>query len=209
MTAAIVIECEFKTSLDEDENYNCNLQGDPLITSPGVTVSSANGDHLRRMSHADVQGFVSHQNTINFMPRGLSDVFPNLIGIWIGFAGMKEIHQSDLKQFPRLRYLSLYVNVLTIIEQDLFKFNPELEYISFYSNKITQIHPTVFDHLNKLRGLHLRPNVCINYNAGDRSAVVYVIRKVKQQCLGDFNIVEEELRPEHTETTSKVVVYRC
>jgi hypothetical protein len=102
MTAAVVIECNFGTGgwWAIGNVYSCGLRADSSITSPGVTVTSANGNHEPSMSHADVQNFFSLGATINFMPRGLNDVFPNLVGIWINIAGMKEIHQSDLKQFP-------------------------------------------------------------------------------------------------------------
>jgi hypothetical protein len=194
MTAAIVIECEFETKGFPTDGgiYTCELRVDPSITSPGVTVTSATGSHKPSMSHADVQGFYSLFNTINFMPRGLNDVFPNLIGIAIDNAGIKEIHQSDMKQFPRLKDLCLFGNAITVVGQDLFKFNTELEYISLDDNKITQIHPTVFDHLNKLSYLWLLSNVCINDNAHDRSAVKNMIISVKQKCPGDFTQIEVE-----------------
>jgi hypothetical protein len=56
-------------------------------------------------------------------------------------------------------------------------------------------------------------NMCIHVNAENRSAVVNLIANVKQECLGEFNKVEEEpqaskqfssLKEELTETTSKV-----
>jgi Leucine-rich repeat (LRR) protein len=126
------------------------------------------------------------------MPRGLIDVFPNLIVIHISTAGMKEIHQSDLKQFPRLRFLNLFDNAITIIEQDLFKFNTELELIQLGFNKITQIHPTVFDHLSQLSRLWLWSNECVNVEAYNRSAVESLIKRVKQKCRGDLNLIDEE-----------------
>jgi hypothetical protein len=181
VTAAVVIECEFKTEYWHVVGifYSCNLSVDPSITSPGVTVTSATGNHEFLKIHADVQGFRSDDKTINFMPRGLNDVFPNLIGIAFNVAGMKEIHQSDLKQFPRLRFFSLWNNAITVVEQDLFKFNPELEYVHLNGNKITQIHPTVFDHLSKLVMLSLEPSMCVDASAYGQSAVENVISTVK------------------------------
>jgi chromosome segregation ATPase len=215
VTAAVVIECEFYTVgwSVVGSIYTCYLLFDQSITSAGVTVTSATGNHMRSMSHADVKGFYSSSKTIIFMPRGLNDVFPNLIGIIISRAGMKELHQSDLKQFPRLRYLELSNNALTVIERELFKFNPELEYISLADNQINQIYPTVFDHLNKLSRLLLRSNLCIDANATDRSAVVNLLSSVKQECRGDTIIIDDDLqtskqfsslKAELTEATSKV-----
>jgi Leucine-rich repeat (LRR) protein len=155
-------------------------------------VTSTNGSHNLSLSHADVLGFHSWNKTINFMPRGLIDVFPNLILIDIGTAGMKEIHQSDLKDFPRLKDLYLFNNDITTIEQDLFKFNTELELIELGHNKITQIYPTVFDHLSQLSRLWLWSNECINHHAFNRSAVESLIKRVKQKCRGDLNLIDEE-----------------
>jgi hypothetical protein len=216
MTAAIVIECEFGTySWQVVEGlYSCELRADPAITTPGVTVTSATGSHKPSKSHADVQGFHSREKkNINFMPRGLNDVFPNLIAIHIENAGMKEVHQSDLKQFPQLRKLVLWNNAITIIERDLFKFNPELQFVQLGNNKITQIHPMVFDHLNKLSELYLPSNLCIDARAHDRSAVENMISRVKQECRGDTIIIDDDLqtskqfsslKAELTDATSKV-----
>jgi hypothetical protein len=182
MTAAVNIECDFYMHgwFVVGSTYTCKLRVDPSITLAGVTVTSATGTQRRSMS--EVQGFYSNDKTVNFMPRGLVDVFPNLIFVSITGAGMKELHQSDLKEFPRLKNLHLYNNAITIVEQGLFKFNTELEYIRLDYNKITQIHPTVFDHLCKLNYLYLWKNECINADADDRSAVLNLISRVKQEC---------------------------
>jgi hypothetical protein len=195
MTAAVDIECKFEMSSWPvvGEVYTCTLQKDPLITSPNVTIAAATESHQLSMSHADVTGFYSYGKTIKFMPRGLKNVFPNLIAVWIARAGMKELHQSDLKQFPGLKSLELSLNNIATLEEDLFKHNPELENINLSSNEITQIHPSVFDHLSRLSRLHLNSNVCIDAFAygNNQKAALSLISRVKQECLGDIKIFEE------------------
>jgi hypothetical protein len=129
--------------------------------SPNVTITAATGRYEPSKSHADVTGFAS-MKTFHYSPR-LNEVFPNLISIFIAY-GMNELHQSNLKQYPRLKH------------------NPDLEVIELERNKISRIHPTVFNHLEKLRILVLDDNVCINDSAYDRSAVIDLISRVKEAC---------------------------
>ena len=77
--------------------------------------------------------------------------FENLELIFIDFAGMKEIHQTDLKPFPKLIYLSLEYNSIEVLESGVFDANPNLEILSFVTNDLVHIESNVFDNLPKLR----------------------------------------------------------
>jgi hypothetical protein len=172
--------------------YQCDLNSDPQITSPGVTITSATGEHIdSSMTHASVKSFYtdSTSRTLNFFPRGLNGVFPNLEAIFMRYGRLIEVHQSDLKPFTTLRYLRLDDNDIRTLEKDLFKFNTALEYIGVHNNKITSIHPTVFDHLTKLTILYVYGNECVGTARsvnGNREEVFALIEDVKRQC-SDFD----------------------
>ena len=96
---------------------------------------------------------------------------------------IKEIHQSDLKPFPKLEYLDLDDNDIEIIEEGLFAFNPELIMIIFSENKISQIHANVFDHFTKLTYLRLNKNQCIDMTtANEGTSIQEIIQEVKAKC---------------------------
>jgi uncharacterized protein (UPF0305 family) len=189
LTSAVVINCDFEMSTwyAISKVYQCKLNKDPQITSPGVKVTAATGSHISSsMTHASVRSFFSDSAsyTINYFPRGLNDVFPNLEAIGIAQSKMIELHQSDLSPFTKLRLLGLWQNNIKTLEKDLFKYNPELEAVYVFSNKITSFYPTVFDRLEKLTGLHLHGNECVTDGRVDanRQDVLALIEKVKKQC---------------------------
>lgn len=103
----------------------------------------------------------------------------------INYGPLKEIHQSDLKFFPRLKCLELYHNEIEILEEGLFKFNPELEMIWLSSNRIFHIDPEVFDGLlGKLSYLSLDTNDCISsYVSNDTEEVRELVINATRKCV--------------------------
>jgi len=165
--------------------YECIVQNVVNITSlDAAQVDSISGQHLTGYNNDNVEAIdVYQKGQVHYFPRGLNKIFKNLKGISIGGTGLKEIHQSDLKDFPKLKNLFLYENDLEIIEENLFKFNPNLEFIDLSSNKISHIDPNVFDKLTKLKTLDLKSNTCINMSIEyNRTAIQRVIKKAKEQC---------------------------
>jgi len=139
--------------------------------------------HYSGKSNFNVNGIDSYQKTIQYFPSGLEKVFENLklISIWHG--RIKEIHQSDLKPFPKLVYLSLHQNNIEILEDGLFDFNPNLEVITLSNNRISHIDQFVFDNLVKLAYLGFDSNPCINMEARASQAMVRDIVKIaKTKC---------------------------
>jgi hypothetical protein len=189
LTSAVVIDCKFKmhTWNVVGDVYSCFLNSDPQITSPNVKITKATGKHINSsMTHASVKYFFteSPSHIINYFPRGLSDVFPNLESIGLNYGRLIEVHQSDLRPFTTLRLLSLWQNNITFLEKDIFKYNTKLELIDVGINKITSIYPTIFDRLTKLTTLHVHSNECISDGrASDkRQSVLALIEEVVKQC---------------------------
>ncbi|KAL7013008.1 hypothetical protein ACKWTF_015147 [Chironomus riparius] len=165
--------------------YHCEVQKDPNITTPeSAVIDAASGPHHGPKVNNDVAGFyVNNKNMkINFFPLGLEKIYKNLRMIFIHHHGIKELHQSDLKDLTKLKYLSLTDGLIQVIKEGLFDFNLDLLYISFEDNRISQIHPEVFNSLTKLTYLGLNGNRCQFSNANNTTEVVKLIRKIKISC---------------------------
>jgi len=177
--------------------YQCEVQNYLEITSLDTAqVDSNSGAHLDDFNNDNVTAIQINQGQIHYFPRGLNKIFKNLKGISISNTGLKEIHQSDLKDFPELVDLWLMSNNIEILEENLFEFNPNLDYIDLDSNKISHINPNVFDKLTKLKTLYLRSNNCINVRAfNDATDVQDVIRTAKAQCTSsDYSSLEQKVK---------------
>jgi len=103
--------------------------------------------------------------------------------IYISSCQLKEIHQSDLKPFPKLVYFGLYYNEIEVIDEGLFDFNPNLKIVGFWENKIIHIDPNVFDHLNKLSNFWFSEVPCVGQDIkNSKQKVQKALKIVKSNC---------------------------
>jgi len=121
--------------------YVCFVPNSPNITSlDAAQIDDTSGTHKAGYNDDNVVAIsVYNKALVHYFPRGLNKFFKNLKGIEIHSTGLKEIHQSDLKDYPKLINLWLWNSNLEIIEENLFEFNPNLEAINLNSNKISRI----------------------------------------------------------------------
>jgi len=192
-------QCEFKTGAwgSLGTIYYCEVQNYVNITSlDAAQVDSFSGTHKAGYNNDNVVAFyVNGIGQIHYCPRGLNKFFKNLKGVCIYSTGLKEIHQSDLKDFPKLEDIYLHNNNLEILEENLFEFNPNLEYIYLQSNKISHIDPKVLDKLSKLKYLHLESNSCINMVATNPTDLLNVIKTAQAQCTNSsYSNLEQKIK---------------
>jgi len=164
--------------------YYCSAQDHLNIDSPNrAEVESAIGKHLSNKNFDDVEGFDADNLTTHYFPRGLEKIFKNLKMIDINNGRLKEIHQADLKPFPKLVCLELYENDIESLEKGLFDYNPKLEMIWLSSNKIVHIDVNLFDNLVKLTYLSLDANRCISeFAENNTEKVKEIISYSKENC---------------------------
>ncbi|KAL7011925.1 hypothetical protein ACKWTF_014518 [Chironomus riparius] len=186
-------ECDYKAGAwgTLGTTYYCLVSNSAIITSPDeAQVYDISGTHLAGHNDDSVGAFYNvAKGQIHYFPRGIAKFLKNLKGIYFRGTGLKEIHQSDLRPYPKLANLYLYISSLEVLEKDLFKFNPNLDYINLKSNKISHIDSNVFDNLPKLKTLYLESNNCVNMKAEDNPTEVQnIIKIVKSHCTNsDFS----------------------
>jgi len=177
--------------------YRCDVPNSVNITSlDAVQVDDISGTHVAGYNNDNVEAFdISKRGPIHYFPHGINKFFTNIKGIAIRETGLKEIHQSDLKDFPKLVELWLYFSDLEILEENLFEFNPNLNLIELSSNKIKHIDPKVFDNLIKLKTLNLVSNKCIDMFAHDPIQFQNIIKTAQAQCTNlDYSNLEQKVK---------------
>lgn len=184
MSTDINCSYEYFTFIAVGYTYHCDIRYSPnIISEESAVINQARGTHESYKNDDDVTGLYSSSKTIAIFPRGLEKIFKNLKLISINYGRLSEIHQSDLKPFPKLQYFSLPYNNIKIIEKGLFEYNPELAYISFSNNDVHEIYPEVFSRLKKLNYLVLDSNSCIDRRADDSlSQIKDIIKDIANKC---------------------------
>lgn len=147
-------------------------------------VTSITGSHWSGYSNRDVVGFKRSFGSRDFIPKGLTNFFPNLKDIEIFDANMKEISKDDLKEFgSNLEKLWLWYMKITHISHDLFEYNPYLKEIVLWANEIQTIEYGAFDNLFNLVTLDLDENICISeYVYNDYYGLRNFIQRVYERC---------------------------
>jgi len=131
------LECKYSSSAwgTLGTIYWCDVKNAVNITTlDAAHVDDIYGTHLASYNNDNVTAFSVTIGQVHYFPHGLNKFFKNLKGIQIGNTGLKEFHQRDLKDFPKLMNLHLWNSNVEILEENLFKFNPNLDYIYLWSN---------------------------------------------------------------------------
>ncbi|CAG9811680.1 unnamed protein product [Chironomus riparius] len=182
--------------------YYCAVISDFIIDSQNqVQIETLKNSHISGKSDDDDIYFHISTKSIQYFPRGLEKFYKNLKGIVIWHTQLKEIHQEDLKKYPKLNFLNLSGNKIEIIQDDLFDFNPDL--IVFENMKLIHIGATTFDSLTKLSTFYLGGNPCTNESSlKDRTATLKVISSLKSSCISsEFTSLKRKI--ENLEQISK------
>lgn len=150
LSTCVHLECEFINHSSGDyipigTVYTCQVKNTLNIISPDTEITSVSTNHISGMTNDNVLGIYDQNGgkNIKFFPRGLDKIFKNLILIDLNNGRIKEIHQIDLKVFPKLEALDLFENDIQVIEAGTFDSNPNLKVI-WLTNKILHVESNVF-----------------------------------------------------------------
>lgn len=157
--------------------YTCEARATSLESS---ILENVAGDHLPGNSNNNVDYLkTSH---LPFVPAGIAEFFDNLRAIDISSNEVFLISAEDLRPFPQLEFLALYLNNLVSIDGDLFSFTPHLKCIAFAYNQIQHIGNDLVTNLNYLQYLYLNGNVCVDQNAVTQAEVEELAPQLSVLC---------------------------
>lgn len=166
------IECKFKYTVlgAAGPRYTCFVENQLVEqlnerTKINQGISFAKGSHQYSRGNKDVEaiiirGSVSRNITLDNIPEGLSEIFPNTVALSIDVLNFSELRPSDLNNFKKLEYFFLFDTKVKTIDANLFAGNRNLKYITMAQNEINFIFPGVFENLPKLNYINLARSKC-------------------------------------------------
>lgn len=189
ITNGISVECNFAYVLYPviGNIYTCH---NPLLTNDGnlTHVLAITGDHSKGKSDANIYGFALNKDPLQLtsLPGGISEIFPTLVALHWNNASISSITSDDLKQFPRLQFISLPMNKLTSLDADLFAHTPKIRYFSFEANEIANVGNGLLDNFEvdaakKPVVVHFTRNKCIDFV----SRTIEELRELKNRLRDD------------------------
>ena len=130
------------------------------VTKPDKEIKAIHGIHLNGFTNDSVRIVDFNLSVLNFVPKGLIKIFPNLLCLKIVNCGLKEICGEDLAEFENLERLDISSNQLTTVPKNLFVNTPKLKWISLDNNKIEHISSELFQPIihNKIQHISFLGN---------------------------------------------------
>jgi hypothetical protein len=188
--------------------YYCDVHNNRIFSAnSSINITDIEGQHIRGRNNDNLAGISFNMiPNVSRFPRHLDQFFANLIGIQVYNSSMSEIQQSDLKVFPKLKYLYLCCNKLTVIEANLFEFNPELQLIWLQKNKIYHIDPFVFTFLHRLEVLWLDGNNCSKSfgDVNNSGEVEKVVKRIEDEGCSNYRYTSNQIYEKIGEESKKL-----
>lgn len=179
--------CHYKKDSDwwiAKDVYQCDIKSILFIKLQEESlVDSISGNHFLNHNNDDVKALAIKNKIVNYFPTKIDKFFKNLELIDVSHNNLKEVHQGDIKPFPKLRGIVLHHNDIEVLENGLFDYNLKLEMVWLNQNKLVHIDVNVFDNLDKLSYLSFESNPCISMKAENSlTEVKQIIEKLKEKC---------------------------
>lgn len=134
------------------------------ITERETDVTGLVGEHGRIKN---VKAIWFANQIVNYFPRGLHKIFPNVVAVGVEGCDLLEVSREDFEGFVNLTYLYLHANKLKSLPVDLFEGMSKLKEVSIIDNEElkTGITSKLFEPIlqNGLTYVDLSKNGNINF----------------------------------------------
>jgi hypothetical protein len=187
----IILDCTYETESGSTLGCIYYCEAKLIRFNDGQSVIGVSQNHLSGKSDSDVKLIKFNNQTLDFIPQNISKFFKNIQSVDVISSSLKVVLKDDLQQFPELRFISFYDNLLETLDGDLFTYNPKLQFVSFHKNKITNVGPNLLRSLKSLSQVHFNSNVCISQHAFNPSAILDLTRNLFIKCPPTVQMIEK------------------
>lgn len=142
------VECKFQNIIMDciypERTYTCTVDS-CNIKSRGTKITAFEGVHKPTRDNTAVKALRFIDCTVNFVPKNLTQIFPNLEFLEIRDCALKEVSADDMIGLEQLDELSLINNDLTTLPIDLFRNMPNLREVYLSRNRIHKFDPEILN----------------------------------------------------------------
>jgi Leucine-rich repeat (LRR) protein len=178
------------TKYYDTTGIECVVQG-LVITERNQIVTSVNNQAVSYYNSKNIKGLNFEFQSMNFMPKGLEKLFPQIELISIERSKLKEIRKEDLAPYPMLKKLWIQSNDLETLPSNLLEGNPELSIVSFFNNKLRFVGENILSPLKKLTWVYFRSNTCISMDAYTKAQISALTAELQSKCKSPQEKIKE------------------
>lgn len=180
---ALTFDCRFVNVVWMGIGMNYQCQTKPFNVDSTQYLTNVTGVHMENKNNVDVAAIhISNCTDLNYIPKGLLSIFPNLIGMYLHGCGIASLNGTELNEYPTLKLFALELSPLDHVPGNLFAQNPDVFFVSFNDNKINSTGRDLLSNLNKLSEIYFENNVCIDVHANTVQQVNEAKENLIQQC---------------------------
>lgn len=162
-------------------HYQCKTRTISALSTQHVT--NATGSHAKNKTNEDVAAVhIANCADLSYIPKGLLQIFPNLIAIYLDGCGITALNGSELNEYPTLELFALEMTAIKHIPGNLFDQTPDVFFVSFTDNTISSVGKELFNNLTQLSEVYFNNNTCINANATTMQQVAGIKEKLIHDC---------------------------
>lgn len=152
---ALDINCGFSKHSD---GYNCQALAF-IVNQPNMTITGVKGNHMTGSKNNDVEVmYVTSNYQMDYIPFGLSSVFPNLNKFDVQTTSLAYISKDSFKGLNNLKSINFLSGEIEKIPGDTFSELIYLQTLNLRSNKIQKFEEETFSSLENLKFLYLHDN---------------------------------------------------
>lgn len=190
---ALILDCTYSvtSSWILPNLYTCAARvifiGDPYF------VTDVSTNHLANMNNSDVKGIQILSQSVDFIPFGFVNFFPNLESVNMQFSTVKTVSKESFDSLRELKELIMNNNQVQVVESNLFDGNPLMIAISFTTNPVRHVGHGVFDNLKYLTHIHFGSTTCINDSGSTRASAEMLMFRIFVSCPPTLQMTENRL----------------
>lgn len=152
---ALEVNCGFSKHSD---GYNCQALAFK-VNQPNMTITGVKGNHMTGSKNNDVEVlYVTSNYQMDYLPIGLSSVFPNLNKFDVQTTSLEYISKASFKGLNNLKSINFLSGEIEVIPGDTFSELIYLQTLNLRSNKIQKFEEETFSSLENLKFLYLHEN---------------------------------------------------
>lgn len=136
--------------------YTCDVTS--KVFAADNVITEVTDTNIINMASDDVRAFRVANIIWNYVPKYISNFFPNVLTLQISNAKLLSISSDDLAGLKKLVHINLMQNKLQSLDESTFEDLQSLKAIYLSSNQISFIFPETFARLPSLRILHVDQN---------------------------------------------------
>ena len=152
---ALDVNCGFSKHSD---GYNCQALAFK-VNQPNMTITGVKGNHMTGSKNNDVEVlYVTSNYQMDYIPFGLSSVFPNLNKFDVQTTSLAYISKASFQGLNNLKSINFLSGEIEVIPEDTFSELIYLQTLNLRSNKIQKFEEGTFSSLENLKFLYLHDN---------------------------------------------------